>query len=1159
MKDLHSAGGFGLRLLLVVTLIWAFPILSWSQGSLGGLTGHVTDASGAVVAGVSIKITNLQSGEVRSVVTTSDGTYLAPGLTPGQYQVIVSRPGLQTVTQQPVNLSTATVSTLDFAMQVGTVTQSITVSGAEVELQTTSAEIGTVMPEKGILDLPISLGNVTSGTSSGRRQIQSFIYLTPGVTGDAWSTSINGSPGMSAEVLMDGADMQNIGAPGFIAEMAPPYEAVSEFKVQNTMYPAEYGAGYGVMNFTMKSGANQFHGDLFEFVRNDTFDANGFFHSDQNRIRQNEFGATVGGPVILPHYNGRDKTHFFVAWSSFRLRGGVPRPGFVTLPTLQERNGDFSDYPFPIFDPATTRSDGNGGFFRSPFANNVIPSDRISEVAKRVISLIPPPDIPGAPFFNYVDRSFTPSHDDNWSAKIDHQLTSKQHLSGAFWQVSAAVTRNGAVAGELNPSFQVAPTDAIGLRLNHVWTITPTLLNHAVFGVTRVTPTWAGSLLDPRQGNKTLQIPGIPLDSHGFSEFHFSQNYQYLGNTSANGLTPELFKSWVWNDDLTKISGRHSLQFGFGYRRRSINDGDDTYTAGAFSFSNLSTSQPNDPNFQSWGNDFASFMLGQVYSAQRAIAPPDQHFHDSMFSFYAQDSMKVTKKLTLGLGLRYELPIYAVEDNGIMALLDPARPNPGAGGLPGALTFFGNGPGRNGRLNLFGTYHKAISPRLSLAYQVDPKTVLRLGYGLFRLFPNYGDLNNPTILTYGSGFGALIVKASTDSGITPAFLLDQGFPASDISLPNTDPSLNNGGTVTWINSHSNRPALMNTWTLDIQRELPFNMLLDAAYVGSRTTGLTTGLENINQVNPKYLSLGNLLLADVNSPEAAAAGIRVPYPGFQGSVAQALRPFPQYNSINDFYQPTGFGTYHSLQARLQKRYSNGLFFLASYTLSKNIGTVATNTFGSWFGGGGYGAMDTYNRGLEKSIASFDRTHVFVFSWAYELPFGPGKRFLAHTNPIVKQLVGGWQFNAIHRYQSGTPIAVSGGSDLSQLFGGGNRPNWISNNVRTNVSMSSFDPARDVYLNINAFSQPAPFTFGNAPPRLPTVRGPAFYNEDFSVFKKFYLASEFRYFEFRTEFFNVLNRVVLGNPSSNVNNAATFGMIFNQANPPRVIQMALKFIF
>ena len=370
MKDFHIAGRLGLSFLLLGALIWAFPAWSWGQGSLGGLTGLVTDPSGAVVPEVSIRAKNLDTGAELSVVSTTDGTYFAPSLAPGRYRVTVSKSGFKTITQEPVTISTATVSTLDFALVVGEITESVTVGGGEVQLQTTSAEVGTVMPEKGMLDLPISLGGAATAGASGRRQIQNFIYLTPGVTGDQWGTSINGSPGMSAEILLDGGDMQNIGAPGFIAEMAPPYEAVSEFKVQNTLYPAQYGAGYGVMNFTMKSGTNNFHGDLFEFLRNDALDANGFFHGEQNPLRQNEFGATIGGPVILPGYNGKDRTHFFFAWSSFRLRGGLPRPGLLTLPTLQERNGDFSDYPFPIYDPATTKPDGNGGFVRDPFPNN---------------------------------------------------------------------------------------------------------------------------------------------------------------------------------------------------------------------------------------------------------------------------------------------------------------------------------------------------------------------------------------------------------------------------------------------------------------------------------------------------------------------------------------------------------------------------------------------------------------------------------------------------------------------------------------------------------------------------------------------------------------------------------------------------------------------
>ena len=1160
MKNLYIAGRLGLLCLLLGILICVIPIPGWCQGSLGGLTGHITDPSGAVVPEVSIKATNLDTGAELSVVSTTDGTYFAPSLAPGRYRVTVSKSGFKTITQEPVTISTATVSTLDFALVVGEITESVTVGATEVQLQTTTAEVGTVMPEKGMLDLPISLGGAATTGASGRRQIQNFIYLTPGVTGDQWGTSINGAPGMSAEILIDGGDMQNIGAPGFIAEMAPPYEAVSEFKVQNTLYPAQYGAGYGVMNFTMKSGTNNFHGDLFEFLRNDALDANGFFHGEQNPLRQNEFGATVGGPLFIPKlYNGKDKTHFFFAWSSFRLRGGLPRPGLLTLPTLQERNGDFSDYPFPIYDPATTRPDGKGGFVRDPFLNNVIPSGRISEVAKRVISLLPPPDIAGTPFFNYVDRSTQPANDDDFSGKIDHKINDKQSLSGAIWRVNANMVINGPVGGELNPGLRTTPTDAWGIRINHTWTISPTLLNHAGFGLTRVTPTWATFLLDPRLGNQTLQIPGIPDDSHGFTEFHFATpTYPYLGNSTANGYYPQLFKNWVWNDDLSWVKGRHQLQLGAGYRYRTMDCRDQTLVAGSLTFTNLSTSQPNDPNFHTWGNDFASLMLGQVLNGVRAIPTPEQYFHDSMFSVYGQDSIKVTNKLTLGLGLRYELPIYAVEDNGVMALLDPTRPNPGAGGLPGALTFFGNGPGRSGNFNIFGTYHKSISPRVSLAYEVNPKTVLRMGYGLFRSYPNYGDLNNPNVLVFAPGFGATPSVASTNSGITPAFLLDEGFPASDITLPNTDPSLNNGGTVTWVNSSSNRPAFMQSWTLNVQRELPFNILLDAAYVGSHTTGLWTGLENINQTDPKYLSLGNLLYEDANSPAAAAAGIKVPYPGFEGSVAQALRPFPQYTTVYDFYQPTGFGVYHAFQLRLQKRFSNGLSFLGAYTISKNIGAIATNTFGSWFGAAGLTGIDNFNRKIEKSLVSNDRTHILTFSWTYELPVGRGKRFLPNVNSVLNQLVGGWQFNAIQSYQSGTPIAVAGGGDIP-LFGGGNRPNWVSSDVRSSVPMGSFDPAKDVYLNINAFSQPGPFTFGNAPPRIPSVRGPASYAEDFSVFKKFYLKSESRYLEFRAEFFNLFNRVVFGSPSADLNNPATFGQITSQANTPRVIQFGMKLIF
>jgi hypothetical protein len=358
--------------------------------------------------------------------------------------------------------------------------------------------------------------------------------------------------------------------------------------------------------------------------------------------------------------------------------------------------------------------------------------------------------------------------------------------------------------------------------------------------------------------------------------------------------------------------------------------------------------------------------------------------------------------------------------------------------------------------------------------------------------------------------------------------------------------------------------MTQSWAVGFQRELPYNILLDAAYVGSNTTGIWGGLENLNQVNPSYLSLGDELNANISClgagtcPNAAAAGVHSPYPGFNATVAQALRPYPQYTSIYDMYQPTSYNTYNSLQVRLQKRYSNGLSFLGAYTLSKNIGASGGDAFGDIYGGGGFNGLDTFNQKREKSLLGYDQTHNLVFSWSYALPFGRGKKYLSNASAVVNQVLGGWQFNSIQTYRSSGPIGIGGGPSLP-IFGGGNRPNWSGGSGRSGVSMSNFDPAKDRYLDISPWSQPAAFTFGNGPRTQPNLRGPAFFDEGFSVFKRFNLHSEGRYLEFRSEFFNIFNRVVFGGPNANVNDPLNFGIIGWQANTPRIIQFALKFVF
>ena len=611
-----------------------FSACAFGQGNLGGLTGRVSDSSGASIPDVSIQIRNIETGQETKAGTSSDGAFLASSLAPGFYRVAVSKTGFRTTVRESVLVSTATVTTVDFTLDLGSTTESVTVSGSDVQLQTTSAEIGTVLPTKAILDLPISMGGAATTGATGRRQIENFMFLTPGVTGTQWNKSINGAPGFSQQVLIDGIDMQNIGAPGFIAEASPPYEAVEEFKVQNTLYPAEFGGGFGVMNFTMRSGTNSFHGGLFEFFRNEALDARTFFGGSQKALlRQNEFGGTFGGPVVLPKYNGRDKTFFFFAYSRFELRGGVPVGAFVTLPTALQRTGNFSDYPFPIYDPATTTSDGRGGFQRDPFPNNQIPMSRFSGVAQRVLPLIPLPDLP-AFFNNYLSRQNQPSTDNDWSVKVDHQITSDQRLSGAYWWVRGETTINGPVAGELNPGFRVTPTTASGLRLNHSYTITPTLLNRVGFGYTPTSPTWSRWLLDEREGNKVFQIPGISETSRGYPILNFAGPTPYagLGNSTNNGTDPQFFQNWSAADDVAWVNGRHQFKFGGSFRYRRMTVQDRRNEGGTFNFNALSTSQPNSTDFARFGNPFASFLLGEVYSASAAVPAPTRQYNDQFLA-----------------------------------------------------------------------------------------------------------------------------------------------------------------------------------------------------------------------------------------------------------------------------------------------------------------------------------------------------------------------------------------------------------------------------------------------------------------------------------------------------------------------------------------------
>ncbi len=569
-----------------------------------------------------------------------------------------------------------------------------------------------------------------------------------------------------------------------------------------------------------------------------------------------------------------------------------------------------------------------------------------------------------------------------------------------------------------------------------------------------------------------------------------------------------------------------------------------------FNFNSASTSNLTAPNSSQLGNGYASLLLGEVYSAMRLIPAPQRHMQHSYRAWFVEDTFKMNRKLTLTLGLRHELPTVVQEKDGLQSYLDLMLANPGAGGRLGALAFL------SGRDALLDNYYRAFSPRLGIAYSLDAKTVIRTGFGIFFSPTNATNVGRfaglfTAGLSYRQDFPQLY------SGRVSVLSLDNGFPAPGVTPPIKDPTLQNNGTIDYINPGANKPGYASSWTFNIQRELPTNILVDVGYVGQRGSALPAGLENLNQVDFKYLSLGGLLLQSATSSAAVAAGIPLPYPGFTGSVAQALRPYPQFTGIRDLFQPIGWSTYHSVQLRGQKRYSNGLSILVAYTISKGFVSGSGYTgFGDDAAGGT--PLDTNNRKLEKRLAGFDIPQNLILSWTYELPFGRGKKYASAVSGPVNQFVGGWQLNAIHRYASGTPFGVGGGGRMP-VGGGFNRPVRVAGvDPRTSVSRYDFDPARDRYLNISAFQNTPDYVLGTAAPNYGDLRVFGMRNEDFSVLKSFTIHEQHR-LQFRAEFFNVFNKVVFGGPSASVTSPAAFGTISSQANEPRHIQLGLKYLF
>jgi hypothetical protein len=1148
--------------------ILLFSVTSLSQ-ERGSITGIVTDPSGAAVPDAAVTATNTATSTTRTTQTTSVGAYTVPELPPGTYTVSVQKAGFKEAVVASVNVVVNTTTRIDVSLAMGTTTQTVEVTAAPALLQTDRTDTGATLTSHEILDLPIFIGG-------GLRSPLSFLTITPGVInsgGGDLGTRVAGGLSYEASQLLDGGELMSGRQNG------PPINAVSvdaiqEYKVVTGSYSAEYGrTGNGVQNFVTKSGTNQLHASLFEYFRNNALNARGFYNATTPVLRQNDFGGSVGGPVYLPKvFDGRDKLFFFFAFEESKYTAGSPS-GLTSVPPIAMRNGDFTGWvdssgkQIPVYDPATTRI-VNGQVVRDQISCkgvlNVICPDRIDPVAAKLMSLLPPPETTGL-YNNIHQVGQTGQTQPVWSLRMDWNQSAKSRFSGMFsreyYMPPPAI---GPIPGPLGNNFSTSGVSDY-FRFSHDYTFTPTLLNHFVFG-----GNWTRYLeysnLRGRTGSYALsaadkaaiQIKNVPVDPTAASEYVIGDGYP---NMNMWVDTNSVDRTWNITDTLNLIHGRHSMKIGFEYLHTLFARKDCNQCAGEADFSDAITGLPGAP-FQT-GSGLASLLLGMpAYGAYNLGAYAN--WGAPYYAWFFQDDFKVTPRLTLNLGLRYDLPIPISERYGNTGIVCLTCPNPDANGIPGAIQFGGVGPGRTGRYRWTDTRTNAWGPRLGFAYQITPNTVFRAGGGIYYLAMREGanaDRENNGFAGYRSVF--------QPNSYTPAFTLAQGVP-TPIPSPIIDPgicSVNSSvGCTPFVQfPYTGFAPRLGSWNATVERRVGSSNLFRLAYAGSAGVHLFASRENIDQTFSQYMSLGSWLAQPVSSfmgtPEAQAIAFQLPFASFPTNltVAQALKPFPQYFGISEDNDGdmSGHSTYHSMQLSFEHQTTHGLWMQASYTWSKLISNTegGNPALGGFEGNGNIGTQNTYDRRADKAVSNSDIPHRLVISYVYDLPVGQGRHFLSHVNPWLNGLIGGWRVSGIQQYQSGVPIWVYS-----------NQINGVSGTERANVNWGTplinpawnGDPNHAAYLNPAAFTRPPAFTFGNSPAAFTNLRNPGLLNEDLSLAKDFFLKSEQRKLTFQANFFNAFNRVVFGGPNNSLESAA-FGSISSQANANREIQFMLRLQF
>ncbi|MDQ1474166.1 MAG: hypothetical protein QOJ99_5646, partial [Bryobacterales bacterium] len=1028
----------------------------FGQAFTGSISGIVTDASGAVLPQSTITVTDLSKNTSAHTATNDSGFYLVGQLAPGSYRITAEKPGFRKYTLDAMPLSTQQKASVDIQMEVGSLSDSVTVTGEAQLVEAANSTLGALVENKRILDLPLN-----------GRNIFNLAALVPGVfmvrqtsgIADSFTANrfiVNGGQESTGDILLDGVTAtvsHNISTIPAVSAI-PSVEGIQEFKIQTNAYSAEYGrSGGGLVTLVTKSGTNQLHGSAYEFLRNSVFDSNNFF---QNRVgrplasfKRNQFGGSAGGPIVIPKiYNGRNKTFFFFDYEGQRVLQAVPT--FQTLPTDLEKNGDFTrtftaqGQMKVIYDPLTTIPDPAraGSYLRSPFPGNVIPKNRMDPVALKAQSYYPSPNNPGLPFSgqnNYAAQAAYPQPQNRVEFKIDQVFNDRQRMFGRYTFMDSVYSKPN-YWGNIADPFCCDPMNQRlqNAALDYLNTLSTTTVLNIRYGFGRV----SGNRYPWSKGFQvsTLGLPGVidQISNQPVFPTITIQDYTQLGPNGGDvylmgDVTHSLLAS------LSRVQGRHSLRFGADLRFNLVNYGQLGTPSGTFNFERVMTQGP-DPraSTSTGGVGYASFLLGAGSngasgpgggSITHQVRPANANKY---FALYIQDDFKLSKKLTINAGLRWDFEHGVTERYDHLAAIDPFVKNPVSDkiqtNVTGGYLFAG---GSLGRRAIRDTSPRQINPRIGLAYALDSKTVIRAGYGIFYGLPSYAANSAYT----SNAFQSSTPWLGTIDGVTLNSPLSNPFPNGfNFSNGSKDGLLSQiGQGLSGAIPSTLQPVYSQQWNFNIQRSLGRDMLFEIAYAGNRGTHLALSTQ-MDQLTPAQLALGNQLLQLVPNPFYGVVTVgALAQPTVQ--YGQLIRPFPLWNGVSAVNAAFSNSNYNALQTRFEKRFSTGLSILMSYTFSK---TLTDGADGLWNNNGAQIIRNWYCRACDYSISSYDQPHRFVANATWEIPLGRGKALGRNWGRVTDLLLGQWQLNGIVTLSQGQPLRFTTAQNTSNSFGGGQTP-------------------------------------------------------------------------------------------------------------------------